>query len=272
MSDVASIPPLAGRPGSRRHRAGALLACGLLACGCTRLGPGERESLQQASREYSLGRVDAAMARLDPLIRDFSRAEEIAEAHYIRGLCHARQGREDAARADFQKALNSRRRDVVGLARASLGTMAFQRGDYAAAAEHFEKGLPDVPDAPPKDQLLFSAGLAMQRAGRWKDAPAQFAAVLHRFPDRPIAERARRMAGWTHPYFAIQLAAYGTADSAEQAVRAYRSRGLSAVQENHPRGGRAMWIVMTGRYATYADAVAALPAVRRIQPDALIIP
>ncbi len=272
MSDIASIRPLPARPGNGRRWAGALLACVLPACGCTRLGPGERESLQEAAREYALGRIDPAMARLDPLIRDFSRAEEIAEAYYIRGLCHARQGREEAARADFEKALNSRRRDLVGLARASLGTMAFRRGDYAAAAEHFEKGLPDVPDAPPKDQLLFSAGVAMQRAGRWKDASAQFATLLHRFPDRPIAERARRMAGWTHPYFAIQLAVYATAESAEQAVRAYRNRGLSAVQENHPRGGRAMWIVMTGRYPSYADAVAALPSIRRIQPDALIIP
>ena len=250
------------------------VVCSWLIAGCASLGPAEREALVDASALYSRGQTASAAARLDPLIRDFSEAAEISEAYYVRGLCRFRNRELQGASEDFEQARRkSRRADLTARCRASLATIAYQRGDWKRAADSYEAALPDLPDQPPKDQMLYAAGEAMQRCGRWRQARLEFAGILHRFRDRPIAADARRMAGWNHEYYSIQLGVYQNVDNAARAVRDYREKGLvGVVQENQPRDRAALWVVMAGRYPTYADARSALDRVRRIKSDACIIP
>jgi outer membrane protein assembly factor BamD (BamD/ComL family) len=267
----------AARP-HRRIRIGRALAGGIaglfiLCAGCTALGPGERESLTQASAQYSRGDVSGAVVRLDRLIRDFEKAPEIAEAYYVRGLCRMKMGQVGPAMADFREVIDrSGREGLVAMARTSLASIAYQGGEWGNAADLYEQSVNHLPDKPPTDQILYNAGVAMQRAGRWKQASFQFARILHKFPDRPIASEASKMAAWRHEYFAIQLGVYANADSAAAAVIAFRNKRLDAVQENLPRGGGAMWVVMSGRYAIYSDALAAMPRTKQICSSAFVIP
>ena len=138
--------------------------------------------------------------------------------------------------------------------------------------DYYQKVLPELPPHPPKDDILFAAGLAMQRVGKWKDAALCFSEILQRFRDRPIAADARRKAAWGHPYFSIQLGAYRDLNNAAQVVRGWRDKNLDASQENLPLQGQAMWVVMAGRYRTYGEAIEALQQVRKLAPGAYIIP
>jgi len=122
-------------------------------------------------------------------------------------------------------------------------------GQWSRAADLYGEVIPRLENKPPTDQIMFYAGAALRRAGKWRDATNYFARILHRFPNSPVAADARRMAGWQHEYFSIQLGAYQDADNAEKAVQAYRTKNLDFVQmENHPWSGRVLWVVMTGRY------------------------
>lgn len=259
--------------GSVRFRNVAGLMLAMLLTGCTNLPPAEREMLVQAAEEYRRGDAGQAVAKLDRIIRDYDQAVEIAEAYYLRGLCHAKLGQDWAAGRDLEQAVRrSRRPDLTANAQASLAAIAYRKGDWAEAARLYEAAAPDLPDTPPTDVILFRAGVAMQRAGKWSEARRQFARILQKFRDRPVASEARRLAEWRHSHFTIQLAAFGRVQQADDAVRSYRQRGLDPFQENQPRGGSALWVVMTGRYRTWDEAQAALSAVRRVQRDAFVIP
>lgn len=251
---------------------GLSLLIGLLA-GCTEFGPAEREMLVQANQQYARGDVSGATGRLNRLIKDYGQAGEIGEAYYLRGLCRVRAGQPEAARKDFEEAVSrSSRNDLAARAQASLGTMAYERGRWSDAAEHFAKALPGLPNQPPKDEVLFSAALANQRAGNWKKATTYLAELLRNFHDRPIATEARRLAAWRHDYYAIQLAAFQGSDNAQDAVKSWRRKGLDPDLENVPRGGAAIWIIKVGRYRTYAEATSALPGIRKLEPKAIIVP
>lgn len=253
-------------------RPGLGLTVALLA-GCAEFGPAEKEMLIQANQQYARGDLSGATGRLNRLIKDYGQAGEIGEAYYLRGLCQVRTGQPEAARRDFEEALTrSRRADLTARAQASLGTLAYERGQWSDAAERFAKALPGLPNQPPKDEVLFSAAMANQRAGNWKKSTAYLAELLRNFHHRPIAVEARRLAAWRHEHYAIQLAAYQSSTNAQEAVKAWRKKGLDPELENVPRGGAALWIVTVGHHRTYAEASSALASMRKLEPKAIIVP
>jgi len=214
-----------------------------------------------------------AASRLDRLIADFGGAAEIGEAYYLRGLCRAKTKQDQTAVEDFQQALRkSDRHDVKTRSLVSLGTLAYERGDWAEAAMWYEEALPRLADRPPKDEILLCTAISLQRIGRWTESSKRLAEILHKFRERPIAAEARRMASWHHSYYTIQLGAYRDSDNAARVVYDWRERRIDAVQENLYRGGEALWVIMTGRYRTYADALAGLERIRELEPSAHIIP
>jgi tetratricopeptide (TPR) repeat protein len=243
-------------------------------CGCTQLSPAERQSLLSAKELYDRNQCAEAAAKLDPVIRDHGKAAEIGEAYYLRGLCRNRVGNRKGAAADFEQAIASSKNDgVIVRSKISLAAVTYQMGQWSRSADLYTEVIPKLEDKPPSDQIIYYAGVALRRAGRWREATQYFARILHRFPNSPIAGDARRMAGWQHEYFAIQLGAFQDTEHAEKAVQAYRTKNLDFVQmENHPWEGRVIWVVMAGRYRDYEDAVAAMGRVRAIAPDAHVIP
>jgi tetratricopeptide (TPR) repeat protein len=258
----------------RRIIVTAVLAslCGL-ATGCSSLPPQEREALIRASDQYQKGDSAGAVQQLDRLIRDYENAPEIAEAHYLRGLCRIKEGQITAAADDFQAAIvRSNRPDLVSLCKASLAGIAYRQSEWGRAADLYAEAAPALSDEPPTDQILYSAGIAMQRAGKWREAEYQFGRILRRFPNSSVAANARALAGWPHDYFTIQLGVFANAEHAAKVAQSYRARGLQAVQENLPRNGQVLWFISVGRYSTYADAQAGLAEIRRVEPAAFVLP
>jgi len=251
---------------------GLLILAGL-AGGCASLPPAERQVLIDASRQYMQGDISTATANLDRLIREYDHAAEIAEAYYLRGLCRFISQQPQAAGEDFERGISkSNRSDLTARCRASLAAIAFQFENWNRAANLYQQAVAELPDVPPTDAVLYTAGLSMQRAGQWQQANLQFARILHRFRNSPVAEDARRMAAWRYPYYAIQLGAYRDADNAGKAVQSLRQQGFDPVQEYLPRGAESLWVVTVGRYPTFNDARHALAGVRQRQPQATIIP
>ena len=251
----------------------AAVLSSMLAAGCASLPPHERQLLTQAAANYTRGDVSAANSQLDRIIRDYDTTPEIAEAYYLRGLCRWKSQQPSAASQDFERGIaKSRREDLTAHCRAALAAMAFERSDWEQAAELYAKALPQIPDAAPTDEILYAAGLAMQRAGRWKEAATQYGRILWKFSNRPVAANARIQAGWRHPYYAVQLGAFRDADNAAASVQEFRKHGLDPEMENLPRGGQAIWVVMAGRYRTFNEAKAALPRYKPLRADATIIP
>ena len=243
-------------------------------CGCTQLPLTERQNLIDAKSLYDQNRCADAVSRLDPLIRNYKQAAEIGEAYYLRGLCRNKLGDRKGAASDFEQSIATSKNDnVVVRSKISLAAVCYQMGQWSRAADLYVEVIPRLEDRPPTDQIMFYAGAALRRAGKWREATNYFARILHRFPNSPVAADARRMAGWQHEYFSIQLGAYQDAENAERAVHDYRKKNLDFVQmENHPWSGRVLWVVMAGRYRTYEDAIAALGRIRASAPDANIIP
>ncbi|GMU20020.1 MAG: hypothetical protein AMXMBFR13_01210 [Phycisphaerae bacterium] len=252
----------------------AVAALPALPAGCSQaLPPAARQALIQAAQAQARGQCSTATANLDRIIRDHPRAPEIGEAYFVRGLCRARAGQWDAAESDFRAAVErSDRRDLIGRGRASLAMIAYRRGQWERAADLYADAVRDLPDQRPTDQILYYAGVSLQRAGRWREAALQFSRILWKFRDSPVADHARLKGAWNYQYFSVQVGAFCDTDRADAAIRAFAAKGLDARQEYRPGAPGPRWVVMTGRYPTYADAVAALDRVRRIQPDAHIIP
>jgi TolA-binding protein len=241
--------------------------------GCASLPSAEQEQLRLAASQYVRGDSTAAVQKLDRIIRDYPRAAEIAEAYYIRGLCHARSGRADAAKQDLRKAISDgKREDLVADAQASLAGIAYKEGDWSTAANYYADAIKGLPDSPPKDQIHYHAGVAMQRSGQWRQAQQQFAMILFKFRQSSVAAPAQRQAAWKHEFFSIQVGAFSSTAQADKAIEGFRAKGLDTFQEFSSPDGGAKWLVLSGRYTTWAEAQAALARVRRVQADAYIVP
>jgi len=258
---------------SWRRGSGVALAALVWLAGCTTLPDTERVALVHAAGQVDSNQCSEAVPRLDRMIATYPDAPEIAEAHYIRGLCRYRAGQIEAAVQDFEAAIRkSQRPELTAHARASLGTINYQQGRWTRAADYYREAVRDLPDEPPTDQVLYHAAVAMQRAGAWRDASVQLGRILRKFPNSSVADAARQLAAWPHQYFAIQLGAFASAEAAAKTMEEYRARGIDAYQENIARGGTALWGVLLGRYGNYADAMAALPRAKEVQSGAFIIP
>jgi tetratricopeptide (TPR) repeat protein len=244
-----------------------------MSVGCASLPPLERQQLMDASRQYSAGDTASATGTLDRIIRDYGQTAEIAEAYYIRGLCRFKARQTKAAAEDFERGISkSKRADLTARCRASLAAIEFEKGDWKSAADLYGQAVGGLPDVAPTDAVLLEAGIAMQRAGKWRDADTQFARILHRFRNRPVAADARRMSLWRHSYYSIQYGAYRDAENAGKAVQALRRQGLNPTKEYLPRDGQPLWIVMDGQYRTYDETRAAIARIRKHQPQATIAP
>lgn len=278
-SQVQVTQSRARRPGPRGPGAalhcGLLLGCSLpLLAGCQgSLPAGERRMLAEAAQMYARGQTGPAIARLDRLIRDYGQTPEIAEAHYLRGICRSQTGQLQPAAMDFIAAVSkSQRRDLTARAKASLASIHYRWGNWSRSADLYEEAVRDLDDRPPKDVILFYAGMAAQRAGRWRDAAVYFSRVVSGFGSRPIAQEARQKLSWPYEYYSVQIGAYSDTDKAELAIKSFALKGLDAWQELRQGPGAARWVVLTGRHATYGDAMTALGHVRKIQPDACLVP
>jgi len=253
-------------------RAWLVLLVGL--AGCVQLPPEGRRRLIEADRQYEQGHYRTARDALSGLIQAYPDRAEIAEAYYVRGLCHLKLNRRTAAREDFEQALRrSNRQDLTARVHACLGSLAYEQGDFAQAIDHYQQAIPDLPDKPPLDEVLYRLGVSLQRVGRWDDARAAFSKLFWKFPGSRIEPDARRRFRWPYEYFVIQCGAFERLRGAEDLMRQLSQKGLRHTQWRlETRRSKVIYVVQVGRYKDYAAAKADLPTVRRIVSDAFIAP
>ncbi len=254
-------------------RAGSVLVltacCAVLISGCSApLTPEGRRCLQAGHDAYVRGDDQQAIRATTRFLHMHARIEEAGEAYYIRGLARCRANRDQLGKADLAAALNvTRRKDVMALAHARLGSLAYDGGDMAEAEARYRAALKVAsPDAPPADQAMYRLGCVLQRLGRWEEADSQFDRLMHTFRATKLARLAKdrvRAERWS-----IQAGALTRRSAARELQRTLRGAGLAPREDLELRDGRIMRLIRVGSYATYAEALAKLPSVRRVCGDA----
>lgn len=105
---------------------------------------------------------------------------DLADGHNNLGLIYLSQGRTSEAAAQFRKALENRSYPTPEFAAYNLGNAEYRLGDFAAAAEAYERSLAILPNNP---DGRFQLGMSYARLGRLAEAERAFNAALQMRPD-----------------------------------------------------------------------------------------
>lgn len=263
----------AGRRRGLRITALVLLAGSVGLAGCGGISAQGKDRIKAARDRYDRGEFAGAVTELDPVLKEFPRAPESAEAYYLRGLAHMRQNSRGSAKSDLTKCIElSQRPDLTARARATLGEIAYDEEDFQTAIRLFDLSLRDMREEPPADEIRYRLAVSLQREARWDEAREQFAVLMHRYKGGRHPEDVRRRFSWPAKSFAIQCGAFQQEASAMALVKRLKDAGLSAREAFEGRGGVPVHIVYEGQYSSYAEARGALPKVRRHVPDGQIVP
>jgi cell division protein FtsN len=87
-----------------------------------------------------------------------------------------------------------------------------------------------------------------------------------------MAPLARRRVALSVDYFSIQCGVYSRTENADSQAADLTRRGMPATVRREVRDGQSVFVVLTGRFSSYADALRALAGVRKTVPDAVIWP
>lgn len=263
---------------ARRHAGlglcGVVLVAGVAPItGCNDLPARSIEQLRRADREYRAHRFARSERAATQVIDAHPDNPDTAEAYYLRGLSRLMTGRRSPAEGDFRSGLRlCGRRGLEVLLALQLGDLAFERGAFDEAAGLFGRAVSDLPDGVAADATWYRYGLSLQRGGAFDEAARAYQHVIADHPDGPFARNALRKKSWAHEYFTVQCGAYSGSGRARSACDALRRRGIDGAEVTVEKGREAPYIVQAGRYADYASARRALEAVRRVQPDAFVMP
>jgi tetratricopeptide (TPR) repeat protein len=258
---------MAPRPYSQTGCLAALLCC----IGCQEsLSPQARQLLQNGYAASAAEKPQEVVSSMDAFLRDHARSSRADEAYYLRGLAKYHLGDRAGARADLEAALErTDKNDIRGKSALALGDLAWDRDDMPVAADMYKVVLENTDHSvPPADHAGYRLGCVLQRLGGWEDADLQFSRVIELFSGSELATRSgRRIHGrvWT-----IQAGAFGDNSAAEAVVKQLSGEGLQAATVPMTGQGRLTFVVQAGRYATYEQATAALPLVKKFQPDAFV--
>jgi tetratricopeptide (TPR) repeat protein len=188
---------------------------------------------------------------------------------YLRGLAHAQMLQAPQAQADLEAAMDrSGHAELKAKAAAALGELAMSAGDAASAQQWYCKSLALEDRRSPADQAYFQLGLILQRQGQWQQADIQFSRLVFFFEGELARQARQRMQSraWTVQAgcFDSRTRAQGLADRLNQANLA---ASVAPVLEQ----GKLAFSVQVGRYNTYEQAQAQLPAVARLAQGAQVV-
>lgn len=250
-----------------------MAALGLVAAGCSGpLSPQAQQQLQSGYDYYAAGSDEQVVTTLEAFLAENARCSRADEAYYLRGLARQRLGRRDPAREDLQAALAATDKpELRGKTLLALGEMAYEDDDMTLAESLYRRALEDLDDTrPPADQARYRLGSVLQRQGRWDEADSQLDRVVHFFADTHLGRLAARRSHST--VWTIQTAAFRQRSRAQAAAATLRTDGLQAAARGMLHESEPLFVVQVGRFATYEQAAAALPAAQAHAADAFIVP
>lgn len=225
---------------------------------------------------FLAGHHGAAAAEFRDLISQHPHSGFASDAEYFLGAIALGQGRTREAEGHFRVALGSPRNEqmetnaAVGLARCFL-----RQGACRQCIAHVREFLAARPASPRADELLFVLAEAYAADGQGAEARRYYRQVQERFPSGAWASKAgQRLRGETPlpaatpgGVHSVQVMALARRSAAEEHARLLRERGYPAAVTAIRSGGRTLYAVRVGPYASRADAqrVAATLKARRFE-------
>ncbi len=251
---------------------GLLLAV-IASMSCTGpLSPEAKQLLQDGYTLYEAGDDAAAIEKLDSFLRENAKSSRAGEAYYLRGLAKHRRKDLSGAKADLNSAVaRAENKELLVKALLAMGELAYQTDDMALAENMYRQALGEIKRGQkPSDQAHYRLGCVLQRQGRWAEADLQFDRVVYLFEGSKLAQlagRRVRCTAWT-----IQVGAFKRKDRAASAGKRLREEKIPVIHKAILYDGRPLFVVQMGRFATYEQAMAELPAIQDHTPDAFVVP
>ena len=237
--------------------------------GCA--APPSMLNLNTGYQDYRATDYVAASGVANQFITQNPTSAALDEAYYLRAISREARGNLTGAAADYRRAISlSHRPDLLGKSYKALGDMAFVKSEYAAAATDYLNSLHLDPAAAPDPLMLFRVATSLQNTGHWNQARTYYAQLAGGFPQSPLATVAMSRMALTH--FAIQYGAYIYSQPAWAEVNALKNQGIAAVVLMQVSKGRRFFVVQSGQYPTYADALAARQKIAVANPQAIVSP
>jgi tetratricopeptide (TPR) repeat protein len=243
----------------------------LMIGGCVMISPQLADGIRDGQKQYSKGNYFGAERLLTSAISSDPRSPAVAEAYYVRGLARLKLNRRSLAIQDFQRALRlAKRDDLKANVHVCLATIAFEDENWDAAYTHYKAAEGNLTDLSPSDWILFRLACSAQRSGRWESGKKYFARILREYPGSETAKSARRMLNCE--YFTIQTGAFTNISSANDQLIKLRRVNFPVRTEVINANNRSLNGVFVGRYKDYYQATKGLNMVKRVVPDARIVP
>jgi len=250
-----------------------LLACILLAA-CA--GP-DAASLQDGFKKYVAQQPVESEAIADRYIAANPGAPDIDQAYYLRGISRMTRGNRAAASADLRLALTkTTRADLRSKACRALGDMAYDQQQWPDALKDYQAALDNLAlDAASVTYLNYRMGEALQCQGDWTRSAPWFAKVVAARNDPTLTDPAlRRMHAAS---FSIQFGAFQEVAGAQSLAAKLRIANIVPIITNETRTDarnqtQIWYLVQSGSYPTWTEALIARDRARTKFPAAIIVP
>lgn len=248
----------------------ALLAAAT-AAGCG-LSPRAQKQLNDGSQKYQAGDNAGAITELSAFIQENPHANQIDQAHYIRGMAHSRLKHYEAAKSDLLQAVTeTSNKELQGKAALAQGDLSYETNDMTLAENMYRHALESLPAGSNlRGQAYYRLGCVLQRLGQWREADLQFHKAIDGYPGEPARRSARMINSnaWT-----VQAGSYSKMVTAKDGAKRLSGKGFPNAQAAAVLvDGTTWYVVQIGRYDRYENALAILPRVRAVQSDAFVAP
>ena len=250
-----------------------LLACLALA-GCT---SADSSSLQDGFKKYVAQQPVESEAIADRYLAANPSAPDIDQAYYLRGISRMTRGNRAGAIPDLHTAITkTTRADLRSKAYRALGDMAYDQQQWPDAIKNYQAALDNLTlDAASVTYLNYRMGETLQCQGEWTRSEPWFARVVAARNDPTLTDPALRRMHATG--FAIQFGAFQEVAGAQALAAQLRAAGIAPLITNETRTdarneARIWFLVQSGSYPNWAEALKARDGARSKFPAAMIVP